>query len=148
MAVTYLGIPSISFFFSLPLVSSFLHVSIWISIRPFVRFFMIFFRKRYHLAIKFLNRPLRVDFFFFDADIGSDILEVKGRVTSESFTDSADRVDGSASGTGSSGKPTEIFFPPTSVAVALVIGDVNLIVVIVFVVEKKKENILSKSSTL
>lgn len=99
------------------------------------------FRKRYHLAIIFLNRLLKVDLFFFDVGIGSDILEFKRKVSSELFTDTADRVDGSTTGTGKSGNPTT-FFPPTSVA-AFVIGVVNLMVVIVFVVEKEKGNSLS-----
>jgi hypothetical protein len=94
------------------------------------------YRKRYHLAIKFLNMLLKVDFFFFDIGIGRDMLEFKGNVSSELFI-GTDRVDGSTSGTGTSGKATGIFFPPTSVA-DLVIGVVNLIVVIVFVVENKK----------
>ena len=89
--------------------------------------------------------PLKVDFFFFDVGgIGRDILEVKIKVSSELFP-GTDRVDGSASGTGSSGKPTATFFPPTTsvvvVVAVLVIGVVNLIVVIVCCGLKKKREI-------
>ena len=58
------------------------------------------------------------------------MLEVKCNVSSELFIGTV-IVDGSTSGTGTSGKATGTFFPPTTSVAGLVIGVVNLIVVIV-----------------
>ena len=81
-----------------------------------------------------MTRFLKDDFFFLDVGIGRDMLDVK---SNELFI-GTDSVDGSTSGTGTSGKATGIFFTPTTSVAGLVIGVVNLIVVIVFVIEKRR----------